>query len=259
MKVTVLGSGSAYGVPYVGGGWGNCDPNNPKNRRTCPSILIQDEATTLLVDMGPDYKEQSLRHNITKLDAVFFTHPHADHIAGMFHLPIQMAHQNGQNLALYADRATRRDIEKVWWYMFDPSIGLEYTGTARPLWREMLPPEQLQIGTLKLQTWWQQHGNRFKSVGLRIGNFGYSTDVSAFPEESEEYLYGLDTWFVDCNCVTNTDKSHGYVEQCLRWAEKFKPRQTYLTHLDYTVDYDTVSKMLPECVDLAYDGLVLEF
>lgn len=256
MKITVLGSGSAYGVPYAGGGWGACDPNNPKNRRTSPSILIEDAETTLLVDMGPDYKEQSIRHNIKKLDAVFFTHPHADHIAGMFHLPIMMSHLNGKHLPMYADRFTRKDIEKVWWYMFDPKIGLEYTGSARPFWREMMPPEKLKIGTLDIQTFMQNHG-KIHSLGLRLGNFAYSTDVSSFPDESEQHLYGLDTWFVDMNCLTNTDKSHSYLEQCLAWVEKFKPKKTYLCHLDYTIDYDTVSKMLPAHVALAYDGLIV--
>jgi phosphoribosyl 1,2-cyclic phosphate phosphodiesterase len=257
MKVTVLGSGSAYGVPYAGGGWGACDPKQARNRRTSPSILIEDAATKLLVDMSPDYKEQSLRHDVRALDAVFFTHPHADHIAGMFHLPIMMSHLNGKNLPMYVDRATRREIEKVWWYMFDPSIALEYTGTARPFWREMVPPEKMQIGSFDIQTFWQQHG-RIKSVGLRIGNFAYSTDVNEFPPESEEHLYGLDLWLVDCNCLTNTDKSHSYVEKSIAWAQKFKPKQTYFTHLDYTIDYDSVSKMLPAGVALAYDGLVVE-
>lgn len=257
MKITVLGSGSAYGVPYAGGGWGDCDPSNPKNRRTSPSILIEDGTTTLLVDIGPDYKEQSLRHNIRKLDAILFTHPHADHIAGMFHLPIMMSHQDGQHLPMYADRATRKDIERVWWYMFDPQIGLEYTGSARPFWHEMMPPQRLKIGSIELQTFLQHHGRIF-SVGLRMGNIAYSTDVNMFPEASEQYLHGLDTWFVDCNCLTGTDKSHGYVEQCLRWAEKFKPKRTILCHLDYTIDYDKVTKMLPKGVELAYDGMTVE-
>lgn len=257
MKITVLGSGSAYGVPYAGGGWGACDPRQPRNRRTSPSILIEEAGTKLLVDIGPDYKEQSLRHDIRALDAIFFTHPHADHIAGMFHLPIMMSHLGGKHLPMYADRFTRRDIERVWWYMFDPAIGLEYTGSARPYWHEMLPPQQLRIGNIDLQTFWQQHG-KIRSVGLKSGRFAYSTDVNEFPPESEEHLYGLDVWFVDCNCLTGTDKSHSYVEKSVAWAQKFKPKKTYLTHLDYTIDYDTVSKQLPEGVELAYDGLVVE-
>jgi phosphoribosyl 1,2-cyclic phosphate phosphodiesterase len=257
MKITILGAGSAYGVPYAGGGWGACDPQQPRNRRTSPSILIDDGKSQLLVDMSPDFREQSLRHGVKNPDAVFFTHPHADHITGMFHLPILMSHREGKHLPMYADRFTRREIEKNWWYMFDPSIGLEYTGTARPFWREMIPPEKLEIGGLSVQTFWQQHG-RFKSVGLRVGKFAYSTDVNEFPEESEQHLYGLDAWVVDCNCLTNTDKSHSYVEKSVAWAQKFKPKKTYLSHLDYTIDYDSVSKMLPAGVELAYDGLIIE-
>ncbi len=258
MKVTVLGSGSAYGVPYAGGGWGACDPNNPKNRRTSPSILIEENGTSLLVDMSPDFKEQSIKNNVNKLDAIFFTHPHADHIAGMFHLPIFMSNLDGKHIPMYADRFTRRDIEKVWWYMFDPKIALEYTGDARPYWHEMVPPQLLEIGNMKVQTFMQEHG-RIHSLGVRVGDFAYSTDVSGFPEESEQHLYGLDTWMVDCNCLTGTDKSHSHVEKSLKWAEKYKPKRTILCHLDYTIDFDAVSKDLPEGVELAYDGMQLEF
>lgn len=257
MKITVLGSGSAYGVPFAGGGWGACDPKQPRNKRTTPSIFIEDGTTSLLVDMGPDVKEQLARHNISTWDATFFTHPHADHIAGMFHLPILMSHRDGKHLPMYVDRATRKDIEKVWWYMFDPAIKLEYTGAARPYWVEMIPPEKMKIGTLDIQTFWQMHG-RIQSVGMKLGKFAYSTDVNDFPPESEEHLYGLDVWMVDCNCLTGTDKSHSYVEKSIAWAQKFGVKKTYLTHLDYTIDYDSVSKMLPANVELAYDGLVIE-
>ena len=88
LKITVLGSGSAYGVPFAGGDWGKCDPKQPRNRRLAPSILIENSDTKLLVDMGPDFRQQAEKHEIRLLDGVFFTHAHADHITGMFHLPI---------------------------------------------------------------------------------------------------------------------------------------------------------------------------
>lgn len=254
MKVTVLGSGSAYGVPYAGGGWGGCNPENPKNRRLSPSILIEDRDSRLLVDMSPDFRQQAERHKITLLDGVFFTHPHADHITGMFHLPIFMAHYHGRNLPLYADRFTRLEIEKLWWYMFNPKINVEYSGPGRPYWTEVIPPYPFQAGSIRATPFMQHHGS-IHSLGIRVGNFAYSTDVSSFPEDSHRFLEGLDVWIVDCNCVTDTDKSHSHVEKSLAWIKKFKPKKAYLSHLDYTVDYDKVSAMLPVGVSLAYDNL----
>ena len=257
MKITILGSGSAYGVPFAGGGWGKCDPNNPKNRRTSPSILIEDKGSRVLVDMSPDFRQQAERHDIQVLDGVFFTHAHADHITGMFHLPIFMHWYKGRNLPLYADRFTRIGIEKVWWYMFDAKISPEYTGDGRMYWHEVIPDFPLQIGNIELMPFVQTHGS-IQSLGIRVGNFVYSTDVSAFPESSHKYLSDIDVWVVDCNCVEPTDKSHGNLEKSLGWINQFKPKKAYLSHLDYTVDYETVSKQLPENVELAYDDLVIE-
>ena len=258
MKVTILGSGSAYGVPYAGGGWGLCNPDVPRNRRTGPSILIEDKGTRLLVDMSSDFRQQAEKHSITLLDGVFFTHGHADHIAGMFHLPILMSYYQDRNLPMYTDRFTRLNIEKLWWYMFDPKVNLEYSGPGRPYWHEIIPPNPFQVGALSLRPFWQLHGG-IKSMGLRVGNFAYSTDVHDFPPESHQHLEGLDVWVVDCNCETDTDKSHSHLEKSLGWIEKFKPKKAYLSHLDYTLDYDKISARLPPNVALAYDDLEIFF
>ncbi len=254
MKVTVLGSGSAYGVPYAGNSWGACDPSNPKNRRLAPSILLEEGASRLLVDMGPDFKTQAERHHIRELDGIFFTHPHADHITGMFNLPILMSYYQDRNLPLYADRFTRREIEKNWWYMFDPAINVEYSGPGRPYWTEIVPYSPYQIGAFNVLPFNQNHG-RINSLGFRVGDFAYCTDVHAFPEESFALLKNLKVWIVDCNCELNKDKSHSYLEQCLRWVDELKPEMTYLTHLDYTMDYDAITAKLPPHVRLAYDNL----
>lgn len=257
MKVTVLGSGSAYGVPFAGNEWGACDPNNPKNRRTTASILIEKEGSQLLVDMSPDFREQSIRHLIKDVDGVFFTHPHGDHIAGMFHLPIFMYHYKDKNLSMFADRFTRIEAEQVWWYMFDKKIEPEFTGEGRPLWHEIREGYAFKAGNIEATPFLQNHG-RFNSQGLRVGDFVYSTDVHEFPEESHKFLKDIDVWVVDCNCKTNTDKSHGYVDKCIQWFNEFKPKRMILTHLDCTVDFDEVSAMLPDRMELAYDGMEIE-
>lgn len=257
MKITILGSGSAYGVPFAGGGWGNCNPENPKNRRTSSSVLIEADGSRLLVDMSPDFHKHAERHTIRKLDGVFFTHAHADHITGMFHLPIFMHWYQDCNLALYTDRLSRIYIEKLWWYMFDAKVSPEYSGPGRPYWNEVIPHFPFAAGNIKATPFLQHHGSGH-SLGLRIGNFAYSTDVSAFPEESHKYLEGLDVWVLDCNCLTDTDKSHSHLEKSLGWIERFKPRRAYLTHLDYTIDYDSISARLPENVRLAHDDMTIE-
>lgn len=256
MKVIVLGSGSAYGVPVIGGDWGDCHPGNPRNRRLCPSILIEEGDTRVLVDMGPDFREQAARHNIRTLDGVFFTHPHADHISGMMHLPMLMRYYQDRNLPLYAERATRREIEKNWWYMFDPAINVEYSGSGRPFWHEVVYGSKLEVGNLKVQTFKQFHG-RMNSLGLRVGDFAYSTDVNDMPEESFAHLHGLDVWILECNCLEET-KMHMNLDKVLGWVERFKPKKTWLTHLDHTMDYDRISDMLPKGIELAYDNLEID-
>lgn len=257
MKITILGSGSAYGVPVIGGDWGSCDPKNPKNRRTAPSILVEDANTRLLVDMGPDIRPQAEKHKIQDIDAIFFTHQHADHITGCFHLPMLMRYFNGgKNLPMYASRSTRKDIEKVWWFQNDPKINIEYSGEGRPYWVEMLPHQDISIGTLKLKTFEQHHGG-FMSMGFRIGNFAYSTDVNKFPEHTKQYLYNLDHWIVECNCEEETTM-HANLEKIFAWDAEFKPKRIYLTHLDHTMDYDRISAKLPEHIQLCYDDMVLE-
>ena len=257
LKITILGSGSAYGVPFIGGEWGNCDPENPKNRRTCPSILLENEDTKVLVDIGPDIRVQSERHSIGKVDGVILTHAHFDHIGGMGHLPVWTHHYSDSNMPLYSDRATRREIEKVWHYLFDPKINVEYTGQGKPYLVELIPYYPLTIGSMEILPFYQNHGS-FRSLGLRVGNFAYCTDVNSFPEESFALLKDLDVFIVDNNTEFGQDKSHSYVEQNLRWIEELKPKQhSYFTHLDYSIDYNTLSAKLPDHVSLAYDGLII--
>lgn len=258
MKVTILGCGSAYGVPHVGNGWGNCDPNNPKNRRTTASILIEQHGTQLLVDMSPDYREQSSKHNVGKVDGVLFTHPHADHVAGIYNLPMMMTHFNDVNLPLIADEFTRENIERSYWFMFDDGVKIEYFGAGRPFWHEMKVCEPFQVGDMVVLAFPQIHG-RMQSMGLRIGDFAYCTDVSAFPDKSFECLRGVKTWIVECNNEHDRgSKSHAYLQKVIGWANELNAERTILTHLEYTMDYDDITAKLPAGMELAYDGMVVE-
>ncbi len=253
MKVTVLGCGSAYGVPLIGGDWGGCDPSNPKNRRTTPSILVEQGDTKFMVDCGPDFRVQAERHAIKVLDGILYTHPHADHIVGNFHLPMLMRYYDNKNLPLFADRATKKEIEKVWWFQNDPKIDVEYYGNGRPYWVEIIPNFPFMVGSLSVLPLLQYHG-KMNSIGYRIGNFAYSTDLNDMPDQSWDQLKDLDVWIVESDSESPT-KMHSHLEQTLEWIARLKPRKAYITHLDYTMDYDRISAKLPENVFLAYDGL----
>ncbi len=257
MKITILGSGSAYGVPYFGGNWGDCNPKNPKNRRSTASILIEDGATRILVDMGYDLLRQSEKYSIRQLDAVLFTHTHADHIVGNFHIPIMMSYYQDRNLPLYADAFTRAGIEKMWWFQYNPNIPVHYYGPGRPEWHEFKAFEPFTVNNIEILPIPQQHGN-MTSYGFRIGSFCYSTDLSSLSDDSKLRLKDLGVWVVECDTRRETHGSHSHLSKTLKWIEELKPKQAWLTHLDHSIDYDRVSLDLPKGVALAYDDLVIE-
>lgn len=257
MKITILGSGSAYGVPYFGGNWGDCDPANPKNRRSTASILIEEGDTKVLVDMGYDILRQSEKHLIRQIDAVIFTHTHADHIVGNFHVPIMMSYYLDKDLDFYADDFTRSGIEKMWWFQYDKEKPANFYGPRRINWKEMIPFSSFKIGDTEILPIPLKHGS-MTSIGLRIGNFSYCTDLNEISDEAIEKLQGLDVWIVECDSLRLSDEKHSYLEKSLGWIERIKPKQAFLTHLDHTMDYDTVSRQLPSNVALAYDDQIIE-
>jgi phosphoribosyl 1,2-cyclic phosphate phosphodiesterase len=257
LKIKILGSGSAYGVPYFGGNWGDCNPNNPKNRRSTASILIEQGKTKILVDMGYDILRQSEKHMIRELDAVIFTHTHADHIVGNFHVPIMMSYYHDRDLDFYADDFTRGGIEKMWWFQYDQEKPANFYGPRRVNWKEIKPFEPMKIGEIDITPIPLNHGG-MTSMGLRIGNFAYCTDLNEISEEAFAQLQGLDVWLLECDSLKLSDEKHSYLEKSLNWIERVKPKQAFLTHLDHTIDFDAVTKRLPQNVGLAYDDQIIE-
>jgi phosphoribosyl 1,2-cyclic phosphate phosphodiesterase len=260
MKAIVLGSGSAYSVPNVGGFWGDCDPKNPKNRRTAPSVLIEEGEVRILIDLGPDYREQSEKHNLTFVDAIIYTHGHSDHILGNFHLPRMMRYYDGRELPMYATRETREQIERMFWFQYNNEGKTQYSGKTRPHWVDIKANSEFYIGGIKFLPMLQRHGS-MDTLGFRIGDFAYSTDFNEMPESTFMQLQGLDTWLVECNAVgqvTEPEEKHLHLQKVLRLIDRVKPKKAYLTHLNATIDYDTISARLPPNVHLAYDGLELQ-
>lgn len=255
MKITVLGCGGAYGVPGPGGQWGKCDPNNPKNRRSTSAITITAADTTVLIDCGPCFVQQTSQHGVGAIEAILFTHAHLDHVAGLYAIAPFMRVQK-QDLPLYADTSTREELTKRYDFLFNGNLK-RFNKLRWYFAPDLVPNTPVTIGALMLTPFLQQHGDNGHSLGFRAGNFAYSTDVSDFPPASEALLTGLHTWMVDCTHIENLNPKHGYLEKVLAWHARFKPQRLVLTHMSSTMDYASLTSMLPPEITPAYDGMEL--
>lgn len=255
MQVTILGCGSSSGTPALTTGWGECDPEEPRNRRQRASILVSDGATTVMVDASPDCRAQLLAAETAHLDAVLFTHAHADHCHGIDELRwVNIA--TDQDLPTYGDRQTLDEISRRFGYAFEPLKLNTEIRYYKPVLdqREITGP--FTIGTFDVVPFEQDHGFS-TTLGFRFDRFAYSTDVVRMPEEAFDALAGIDTWVVDCFRKT-PHRTHSFLPQTLGWIERVKPRRAILTHMGGAMDYRTLCDELPEGVEPAYDGMVLE-
>jgi phosphoribosyl 1,2-cyclic phosphate phosphodiesterase len=254
MQVRILGCGGSGGVPLIGNDWGACDAQNPKNRRRRASILVQDGETTLLVDTSPDLREQLLSAGVNRLDAVLYTHAHADHIHGIDDLrPVNRWMRAW--IPIYADPETLGAIEARFGYVFE-KVPEEY-GYFKPCLTSNIIKGPFKIGNIDVLPFEQDHGFGRTTLGFRFGDIAYSTDVVAFPETAFESLRGVRVWIVDC-LRNKAHPTHAHLEQTLAWIERVKPERAVLTHMDQGLDYETLRRRLPKGVEPAYDGLVLE-
>jgi phosphoribosyl 1,2-cyclic phosphate phosphodiesterase len=249
MKITILGCGTSGGVPRVGaadGGWGDCDPTNPKNRRRRVSILVEEQGSRILIDTSPDLREQLLSANVTSLDAVFLTHDHADHTHGIDDLR-GLVQTMRRRIPVYMDARTLEVMTRRFGYIFEGANGYAAMADAHVLTGDV------KIGSMTVQPFRQRHGP-IDSVGYRIGQAAYSTDVIDFPAESEPCLKDLKVWIVDA-LRHDPHPTHPHLALTLSWIAKYKPAQAVLTHMDWSMDYDTLAKTLPAGVVPAYDGM----
>lgn len=249
MKVTILGCGTSGGVPRVGNIWGACDPENPRNRRRRASILIEDDETTILIDTSPDLREQLLDADVTRLDAVFFTHDHADHTHGIDDLrPI--FHMMGSPVEIYADATTLSVLQRRFDYIFQSQSG--YPAICTP----NLLKGAVTVGSVTMQPFRQLHGP-IESLGFRFSSYAYSTDLNGIPDKSFLTLEGVETWIVDA-LRYDPHPTHTHLAQTLEWIERVQPNQAILTHMTWDMDYDTLCETLPDHIRPAYDGMVLK-
>lgn len=260
LQITVLGCSSSPGVPRITGEWGACDPENPKNRRTRCSILVEkigpEGKTTVVIDTGPDFYQQMLAANVTHLDGVVYTHSHADHIHGIDDLR-QFVIVQKHRMEVYGDKDTLDHLKHCFGYCFKAPEGSMYPPICKDT--EIKPGKPFEItgkgGTISFLPIYQIHGPTH-SLGFRIDNFAYSPDISQLPDKSAELLKDLDVWIVDA-LQYREHVSHFSLSQALGWIEKLAPNKAYLTHMHIPLDYETVLNETPDHVEPAYDGLLI--
>jgi phosphoribosyl 1,2-cyclic phosphate phosphodiesterase len=262
LKITILGSGSSGGVPRVGGGWGVCDPWEPKNRRSRCSILVQrvgaGGSTDVLVDTAPDMREQVLRAGLERLDAVLYTHDHADQTHGIDDLR-GYALIMRKRVPVYLDAVTAATLMARFGYCFQAPEGSGYPAILDA--HEIAPLRAFEIigpgGAVPVLPFDQEHGHT-RSLGFRFGPVAYSSDVNGLPEESFAALEGVECWIVDALRYA-PHPTHAHLARTLEWIARVKPKHAILTNLHQDLDYETLRRELPEGVEPGFDGMVVEF
>jgi phosphoribosyl 1,2-cyclic phosphate phosphodiesterase len=249
MNIRMLGSGGSGGVPTVGGVWGACDPTEPRNRRRRVSLLIADKGQHLLIDTSPDLREQLLEAETRRIDAVLFTHAHADHLHGIDDLRA-INRLMGKPIPIYADAETLAMMRRRFEYVFTPIEGGSfYKPTVEP--HEIVGP--FTAAGLTIVPFAQDHGFS-RTLGFRIGAMAYSTDVAELDEAAFATLSGIELWIVDC-LRYEPHPTHSHLAKTLSWIERVKPKRAILTHMDIQLDYATLAARLPPGVEPGYDGL----
>ena len=247
--MTILGCGTSSGVPSIAGGWGACDPGDPRNRRRRVSVLVQTADAAILIDTSPDLREQALDADIRHLDAVLYTHDHADHCHGIDDLR-GIAYLTGGRIPVHGDPRTLDTLTTRFPYIFKGNRGYPALCDAVTI------DGAFDVQQTRVMPFDQQHGP-IRSLGYRIGSFAYSTDVNGLPEASFAALEGIDTWVVD-GLRHEPHPTHAHLDLTLSWIARVRPRRAVLTHMTQDLDYETLRRWLPDGVEPGYDGMVLE-
>ena len=268
LSVRILGCGSSGGVPRLGGpeeagNWGDCDPNNPKNRRRRCSILVRkrsdDGETRVLVDTSPDLHPQLLDARIGRLDGVLITHDHADQTHGMDDLRAITLNMKSR-LDVWADRSSWKSLMPKFGYCFHQPPGSDYPPILNA--HEIHEPYRPFVivgagGAVPVLALRQGHG-RVHSLGFRFGPLAYSSDVDELDDEAFRVLEGVDCWIVDALRRT-PHPSHAHLAKTLGWIGRIRPKRAILTNMHLDMDYETLLRELPAGVEPAFDGLCLDF
>nr|WP_246849276.1 MBL fold metallo-hydrolase [Rubellimicrobium arenae] len=255
-----MGCGSSGGVPRVGGDWGDCDPTDPRNaRRRCSALATRrgpNGVTRVLIDTSPDLRTQLLDAQVGVLDAVLYTHPHADHVHGIDDLRMVVFNMRAR-LPVWADEPTARELMLRFGYAFETPPGSGYPPIC-DLKRIQGPVTIDGLGgPLTFTGFTVEHGS-IPALGFRVGDLAYLPDVSSIPEDAWPSLMGLDCFVVDA-LRYKPHPTHAHLEQALEWIARARPRRGVLTNMHVDLDYETLSRELPPGVIPAHDGLEIDF
>lgn len=255
-KATILGCGNSTGVPAIGNYWGACDPSEPKNKRTRSSIAVQTDTTTLVVDTGPDFREQINCANIASVDAVLYTHAHGDHVNGIDELRTLSMRQQ-KLMPVYLNEWSLEDLERRFFYLFKGGMSELYPPVLEPhLIKEF--GRKMKIGDIEFVPFEQDHGTCM-TVGFRFGDFAYSVDIKDLNDEAINLIKGVKSWVVDgAGYKSTTNKVHAGLERIYELNQKIGAETVYITSLSLGMDYQTLCGELRPGYKPAHDGMILD-
>lgn len=260
LRFTILGCGSSGGVPRLGGHWGDCDPANPRNRRRRCSLLVErttpDGTTCVLIDTSPDMREQLLDARVGHLDAVAWTHAHADHTHGLDDLR-QIVFNTRKRLDVWADGDTQNDLIARFGYAFVQPEGSPYP----PILNLHTIDGAFTIdgagGAITLTPFKVNHGS-IDALGFRIGDLAYLPDVIRIPEDAWPHLENLDCWILDALRRT-PHPTHAHLDLALEWIARAAPKRAVLTNMHIDLDHDTVAAETAAHITPAHDGMTISY
>ena len=252
IHITVLGSGTSSGVPTIGCGCAVCSSADPRDNRLRPSILIRYGGHTVIIDTTPDFRQQALRARMERLDAIVYTHSHADHILGLDDVR-PFNYRQRQSIPIYAREETLSAIQRVFRYAFAEEPA---QSSVPRLDLHILDGEPFDLFGLTFTPIPLLHG-RSEVLGFRFADAAYLTDHSDIPEESKRKLHGLDVLFLDA-LRHRPHPTHSTVEQAVAWVKELEPRRAFFTHICHDLPHEQTEAALPDNVHLAYDGLEID-
>lgn len=260
LRFTILGCGSSGGVPRLGGQWGDCDPTNPRNARRRCSLLVErdgpDGTTTVLIDTSPDMRSQLLGSGTGRLDAVLYTHSHADHVHGIDDLRM-IVYNMRQRVPVYADGNTQNDLLSRFGYAFVQPEGSPYPPILDLRTIDGTVTIDGPGGEIKFRPFRVNHG-AIDALGFRISDLAYLPDVAEIYDDALHELQDLDCWILD-SLRRAPHPTHFHFDRALEWIDRMKPRRAVLTNMHNDLDYATVSAETPDHITPAYDGMVIRY